>query len=101
MCVYVFIFALVSWNLVISSMIKVCGLHLDTLAISYIAETKQAVERQHFLELFVTVFFGERGVVPGYCMLCHTSACYIRKSLATLLLMPTLKKEVVKKPFFF
>ncbi|TFK09342.1 39S ribosomal protein L23, mitochondrial [Platysternon megacephalum] len=32
-------------------MIKVCGLHLDTLAIPYIAETKQAVERQRFLEL--------------------------------------------------
>lgn len=56
MCI--FKFALVSWNLVISSMIKVCGLHLDNFhAIPYVSETKHAANMQHFLEwLFVTVF---------------------------------------------
>lgn len=56
MCV--FKFALVSWNLVISSMIKVCGLHLDNShAIPCVLETKQPANVQHFLEwLFVTVF---------------------------------------------
>lgn len=56
MCI--FKFALVSWNLVISSMIEVCGLHLDNShAIPCVLETKHAANMQHFLErLFVTVF---------------------------------------------
>lgn len=55
----IFKFALVSWNLVISSMIEVCGLHLDNFhTIPYVSETKHAANMQHFLEwLFVTVFF--------------------------------------------
>lgn len=42
----------------ISSMIKVCGLHLDdSHAVPYVSETRRAANVQHFLELlFVTVF---------------------------------------------
>lgn len=64
----------------ISSMIKVCGLHLDNShATPYVSETERAADRQHFLELlFVTVF------VPDSCILCHTPACSLRNSLVTL-----------------
>lgn len=79
MCI--FKFALVSWNLVISSMIKVCGLHLDNShAIPCVLETKHAANIAAFSRMVVC-----------YCFLflinvyyATPPACSLRKSLVTL-----------------
>lgn len=79
----------------ISSMIEVCGLHLDNShAIPSVSETKRAANMQHFLKwLFVTGFCSQlMYIMPHPCVLS------LEKLSNTLLLMPAFRKEAEKEP---